>query len=95
MTKARDKRQEENENLYAKIESGEIRNRDKAIAKINNSYKPHIMYVGGQEIRDPDRYSNGILIGKPDNDNFERIFKSFSEKIKKLNSGGYKKYKKS
>lgn len=91
VTKARDKRQEENENLYAKIENREVRNRDKAIAKINNFYKPHTMYVDGQKIREPDRYNNGILIGIPDNDNFERIFKSFSEKIKKLNGGGYKK----
>lgn len=92
VTKARDKSQEENENLYAKIESGEIRNRDKAIAKINNSYKPYAMYVDRQEIREPDRYNNGILVGIPDNDDFERIFKSFSEKIKKLNDDGYKKY---
>lgn len=92
VTIARNKVQEENESLYAKIESGQVRNRDKAIEKINNSYKPCVMYVDGQEIREPDRYNNGILVGIPDNDDFERIFKSFSEKIKKLNDDGYKKY---
>ncbi|EOT24124.1 hypothetical protein C805_02336 [Eubacterium sp. 14-2] len=80
VTIARNKVQEENESLYAKIESGQVRNRDKAIEKINNSYKPYAMYV------------DGILVGIPDNDDFERIFKSFSEKIKKLNDDGYKKY---
>ena len=35
VTIARNKVQEENESLYAKIESGQVRNRDKAIEKIN------------------------------------------------------------
>lgn len=80
VTIARNKDQEENESLYAKIESGQVRNRDKAIEKINNSSKLYAMYV------------DGILVGISDNDDFERIFESFSEKIKKLNDDGYKKY---
>lgn len=39
-----------------------------------------------------DRYSDGYLFGIPDNDNFDRIIKSFNDKIKKLNAGEYKKF---
>ena len=45
--------------------------------------------INGVEIREPERYSEGILTGIPGSDNFDRIFQSFKDKIHKLNNGGY------
>lgn len=92
VTRAIDKEQEKKESLYAKIESRKRQNGDGTIEKINNSYKSRSVYVNGEEIREPNRYNDGILVGIPDSDDFNRIFERFSDKIKKLNDDGYKKY---
>lgn len=42
------------------------------------------MIINGKEIREPDRYNDGILVGIPGEDNFKRILKSFEDKINKL-----------
>lgn len=92
VTRANNPKQEENESLYVKISNNEIRNREKAIKKINSSYKPHSMKINGREVKEPDRYHNGILLGIPEKDSFDRIFKAFKNKLKKLNGNGYERF---
>lgn len=89
VTRAINPKQEQNEKLCSKIIHGQIRDKEKAIKKINSSYKPSRMIINGKEIRESDRYNNGILIGIPENDNFDRIVKAFKDKIHKLNEGEY------
>lgn len=90
VTEANNQTQKRNEALYAKIMSGEIKNREKAIETINNSYRPQKFFDGQNWVSEPDRFCNGILIGIPDSDNFIRIIDAFSNKLKKLNDGTYK-----
>lgn len=92
VTKAINPEQERNESLYVKIENGQIKDRENAIRVINNSYKPRKAFINGVEIRETDRYDDGILAGIPERINFKRIIKAFEEKVKKLNAGGYKLY---
>lgn len=89
VTRAINPIQERNEKLFNKIEYGMIRNKKKAIEVINDSYKPCSVMINGEEIREPERYSKGMLMGIPENDSFDRICESFKEKIYKLNSGLY------
>lgn len=90
VTRAINSVQAKNESLYLKISYNLARNNEKAIKTINSSYKPRSMIINGKEIREPDRYNEGILVGIPEEDNFKRILESFSEKINRLNSGEYK-----
>lgn len=92
VTRANNPRQEENESLYVKILNNEIRNKEKAIKKINSSYEPHSMIINGQEVKEPDRYHNGILVGISENDSFNRIFEAFKNKLEKLNGYGYERF---
>lgn len=89
VTRAINQIQEQNEKLYTKIEYGQIRNKRKSIEIINSSYKPRSMVINGKEIGEPDRYYNGILVGIPERDSFDRILKSFKDKMCKLNKDGY------
>ncbi len=82
--------QERNEGLCTKIAYGQIRNKEKAIEIINSSYEPRSIMINGKEIREPERYCNGILVGIPGRDSFDLIYKAFKQKVYKLNKGGYR-----
>lgn len=72
-----DKKDLEAESLYSKIECNKIRNKAKAIEKIEklgSSYKDGILSSSGK-------------------DSFNFIFGSFNDKINKLNGGGYANFK--
>lgn len=90
VTRAINSLQVQNEKLYSKIAQGIIHNKEKAIETINSSYKPHSIFVDGKKISEPDRYNDGILIGIPDIDNFNRVFEAFKDKIVKLNENNYR-----
>lgn len=81
--------QERNENLITKMAYGQIRNKEKAIKTINSSYKPRSIVINGKEIKEPDRYYNGMLVGIPERDSFDLIFEAFKRKVCKFNKGGY------
>lgn len=72
-----DKKDLEAESLYSKIEYGKVRNKGKAIEKIEkleSSYKDGILFSSGK-------------------DSFDLIFGSFNTKINKLNGDGYANFK--
>ena len=73
-----DKKDLESENLFSKIRYNIIRNKDKAIKKIN---------------KNGNIYNEGILFFKRGIDSFDIIFESFNNKINKLNGGGYTDFK--
>lgn len=68
-----DKKQLEAESLYSKIEYNKIRNKENSIKRIEK--------IGSI-------YKDGILFSSG-KDSFDLIFKSFSDKLDKLNRGGY------
>lgn len=90
ITRAINPVQERNESLYTKISYNQVKDKEKAIEIINSSYKPHSITINGREIREPDRYYKGILVGIPESDDFDRILESFKKKVKKLNNNSYK-----
>ena len=90
VTRAINPTQERNEKLFTKIGYGQIRNKEKAIETINSSYKPRSIVINGLEIREPERYCNGMLVGIHERDSFDLIFEAFEQKIYKLNKGGYR-----
>lgn len=90
VTEANNQAQKRNEALYVKIMSGEIRNKEKAIEIINESYRPQKFFDGQNWVFEPDRFNDGILVGLPDSDSFKRIINAFCIKLEKLNDGTYK-----
>lgn len=62
VTRAVNPVQVQNEKLYSKIIHGQTRDKDKAIKKINSSYKPSSIIIDGVEIKEPDLYCDGTLI---------------------------------
>ena len=72
-------KQKEAESLYSKVEYGLARNTQYAIKKIKK--------LGA-------KYEDGILIGIPDSDSFDRILKSFKHKLENMNKDGFSIFKK-
>lgn len=72
-------KQKEAESLYTKLEYGLTRNPQNTLKKIEK--------LGA-------KYEDGILIGIPDSDNFDRILKSFKHKLENMNKDDFHIFKK-
>lgn len=88
VTRAVDQKEERIEKLYNKISHKQVRNKNKAIETINSSYISHSMKINGKEIKEPNRYNDGIL-GGYGQESFDLVLAAFKNKVIKLNEGGY------
>ncbi len=93
VTKAVNPIQKKNESLYAKICYGVIHNKENEIKKINASYKPHSIIINSELMEEGDRYGERSLLGIPEENNFDRITKSFEIKLNKINGQEYEIFK--